>query len=178
MRATIGKLLFSPSSFAFTPHLASLSSSIPLRTTSAACQHPKLSRTGFLTSSLRARQFSSTQRIMSDDLFVELTAPNGVKYTQPTGLFINNEFVKSKSGAKITTVNPTYVSRCHHNINGWLELALTEFLETRVRLHLCTQLELKMSTLPWPLPEKPSKIHRGGTFRQRHAQISYSNLQS
>ena len=41
------------------------------------------------------------------DLSVELTAPNGRKYTQPIGLFINNEFVKSKSGEKITTINPT-----------------------------------------------------------------------
>ncbi|KAF2786179.1 aldehyde dehydrogenase-like protein [Melanomma pulvis-pyrius CBS 109.77] len=41
------------------------------------------------------------------DLFVELTAPNGVKYSQPRGLFINNEFVKSKSGETITTINPS-----------------------------------------------------------------------
>ncbi|KAF2814899.1 aldehyde dehydrogenase-like protein [Mytilinidion resinicola] len=41
------------------------------------------------------------------DLSVELTAPNGVKYTQPTGLWINNEWVKSKSGEKITSINPT-----------------------------------------------------------------------
>ncbi|EHK98351.1 putative Aldehyde dehydrogenase [Glarea lozoyensis 74030] len=41
------------------------------------------------------------------DLSVELTAPNGRKYTQPTGLFINNEWVKSSSGTKITSINPT-----------------------------------------------------------------------
>lgn len=41
------------------------------------------------------------------DLSIELTAPNGKKYTQPTGLFINNEWVKSKSGEKITSVSPT-----------------------------------------------------------------------
>lgn len=41
------------------------------------------------------------------DLAVELTAPNGKKYTQPIGLFINNEFVKSKSGEKITSISPT-----------------------------------------------------------------------
>ncbi|KAK2795835.1 mitochondrial aldehyde dehydrogenase [Onygenales sp. PD_12] len=40
-------------------------------------------------------------------LSVELTAPNGRKYTQPTGLFINNEFVASKSGEKISSINPT-----------------------------------------------------------------------
>lgn len=41
------------------------------------------------------------------DLSIELKAPNGVKYTQPTALFINNEWVKAKSGEKITSVNPT-----------------------------------------------------------------------
>jgi len=41
------------------------------------------------------------------DLFVELTAPNGRKYRQPRGLFINNEFVKSKSGETITSINPS-----------------------------------------------------------------------
>lgn len=41
------------------------------------------------------------------DLSVELTAPNGRKYTQPLGLFVNNEFLKSKSGEKITSINPT-----------------------------------------------------------------------
>ncbi|KAL8954183.1 MAG: hypothetical protein Q9183_007285, partial [Haloplaca sp. 2 TL-2023] len=43
----------------------------------------------------------------SDGLFVELKAPNGTKYTQPTGLFINNEFVKAKSGKRIASINPT-----------------------------------------------------------------------
>ncbi|KAJ4384327.1 mitochondrial aldehyde dehydrogenase [Didymella sp. IMI 355093] len=41
------------------------------------------------------------------DLFVELTAPNGHKYKQPRGLFINNEFVKSKSGETISSINPS-----------------------------------------------------------------------
>ncbi|EXJ81451.1 aldehyde dehydrogenase (NAD+) [Capronia epimyces CBS 606.96] len=41
------------------------------------------------------------------DLKVNLTAPNGRKITLPTGLFINNEFVKSSSGDKITSINPT-----------------------------------------------------------------------
>ncbi|KAJ4357528.1 mitochondrial aldehyde dehydrogenase [Didymosphaeria variabile] len=41
------------------------------------------------------------------DLFVELTAPNGHKYKQPRGLFINNEFVKSLSGETITSINPS-----------------------------------------------------------------------
>ncbi|KAK0516343.1 hypothetical protein JMJ35_000946 [Cladonia borealis] len=41
------------------------------------------------------------------DLFIELKAPNGREYKQPIGLFINNEFVKSSSGEKITSINPT-----------------------------------------------------------------------
>lgn len=38
---------------------------------------------------------------------VQLTAPNGRKYTQPIGLFINNEFVPSKSGDKLASINPS-----------------------------------------------------------------------
>ncbi|KAI9817385.1 MAG: hypothetical protein M1832_004692 [Thelocarpon impressellum] len=41
------------------------------------------------------------------NLFIKLTAPNGRKYTQPIGLFINNEFVESRLGEKITSINPT-----------------------------------------------------------------------
>lgn len=41
------------------------------------------------------------------DLVIELKAPNGREYKQPIGLFINNEFVKSSSGEKITSINPT-----------------------------------------------------------------------
>lgn len=40
---------------------------------------------------------------------VQLEAPNGVKWTQPTGLFINNQFVVAKSGETITTIDPAYV---------------------------------------------------------------------
>lgn len=43
------------------------------------------------------------------DLVVNLTAPNGTKIELPTGLFINNEFVKAKSGEKITSISPSYV---------------------------------------------------------------------
>ncbi|KPM43930.1 putative aldehyde dehydrogenase-like protein [Neonectria ditissima] len=38
--------------------------------------------------------------------FLALEAPNGVKYTQPTGLFINNEFVESSSGKTLTSIDP------------------------------------------------------------------------
>ena len=39
----------------------------------------------------------------------ELTAPNGKKWSQPLGLFINNEFVKSSNEQKLASVNPAYV---------------------------------------------------------------------
>lgn len=42
------------------------------------------------------------------ELFVDLKAPNGREYKQPLGLFINNQFMKSSSGEKITSINPTY----------------------------------------------------------------------
>ncbi|OLN90331.1 Aldehyde dehydrogenase 2 [Colletotrichum chlorophyti] len=38
---------------------------------------------------------------------LDLTAPNGTKITLPTGLFINNEFVKASSSSKITAINPS-----------------------------------------------------------------------
>ena len=40
-------------------------------------------------------------------LSVKIKAPNGKEIDLPTGLFINNEFVESKSGDKITSINPT-----------------------------------------------------------------------
>lgn len=42
------------------------------------------------------------------DLFVNIVTPNGRNYQQPTGLFINNEFVAS-SGQTITSLDPAYV---------------------------------------------------------------------
>lgn len=55
---------------------------------------------------ISSRAFATETRKMSD-LTVELTAPNGRKYQQPIGLFINNEWVKSSDGEKITSINPT-----------------------------------------------------------------------
>lgn len=54
------------------------------------------------------RRFHSSA-IMSN-LSVQLTAPNGRSYEQPIGLFINNEFVASKSGEKFASINPSYVT--------------------------------------------------------------------
>jgi hypothetical protein len=67
------------------------------------------------------RNFSNSILKMSD-ISVELTAPNGKKYTQPQGLFINNEFVKSVSGEKITSINATWATRLY------IYLATTQLL--------------------------------------------------
>lgn len=48
---------------------------------------------------------------MASDLTVQLTAPNGRSYSQPTGLFINNKWRPSSDGGKISSINPTSV--CH-----------------------------------------------------------------
>ncbi|KAK5993024.1 Aldehyde dehydrogenase [Cladobotryum mycophilum] len=40
------------------------------------------------------------------NLVAQLKAPNGVEFSLPTGLFINNEFVEATSGSKITSISP------------------------------------------------------------------------
>ena len=62
-----------------------------------------------LRTACKSNLTSSYFRLFSNmsDFEVHLTAPNGVKYAQPTGLFINNEWVKSQKGEKITSINPT-----------------------------------------------------------------------
>lgn len=76
------------------------------------------------------------------DLFVELTAPNGRKYQQPRGLFINNEFVASKSGETISSINPRYVGR--GNILILVAAKIPQVM--RARSAPSTQLDQKMST--------------------------------
>lgn len=51
--------------------------------------------------------FLFENKMSTDELYTDLKAPNGREYKQPLGLFINNEFVKSSSGEKITSINPT-----------------------------------------------------------------------
>ncbi|KAL7663368.1 Aldehyde dehydrogenase domain-containing protein [[Candida] zeylanoides] len=47
-------------------------------------------------------------------LSYEVTLPNGQKFTQPAGLFINNEFVKSKSGRTLDSINPATSEKNGH----------------------------------------------------------------
>ncbi|KKA26816.1 hypothetical protein TD95_000756 [Thielaviopsis punctulata] len=51
------------------------------------------------------QRWSSTT--VHQDLEVKLTAPNGISWVQPLGLFINNEFVRSSNAQKFETLNPT-----------------------------------------------------------------------
>ncbi len=44
---------------------------------------------------------------MPHPLSVNITLPNGLKYEQPTGLFINGEFVKSKTGKTFPVIDPS-----------------------------------------------------------------------
>lgn len=37
---------------------------------------------------------------------VKVKLPSGTEYVQPTGLFINNEFIKAKSGRQFEAINP------------------------------------------------------------------------
>lgn len=46
-------------------------------------------------------------------LATKLKAPNGRAFTLPTGLFINNEFVKAASGRRLASVSPTSVADSH-----------------------------------------------------------------
>jgi aldehyde dehydrogenase (NAD(P)+) len=46
---------------------------------------------------------------------VQLQAPNGVKWSQPTGLFIDNSFVKAASGETLTSIDPAYVTNLPHS---------------------------------------------------------------
>jgi hypothetical protein len=55
----------------------------------------------------------NSQEQVNMALPVKLTVPNGRIYEQPTGLFINNEFVPSGSGQRLTSIDPAYVPHCY-----------------------------------------------------------------
>lgn len=47
-------------------------------------------------------------------LLVPITLPNGIKYEQPTGLFIDNEFVPSRQGKTFEVLNPSTEEEITH----------------------------------------------------------------
>lgn len=99
------------------------------------------------------RSFATSKRMA--DLSIGLTAPNGRKYTQPTGLFINNEWVKSSDGKTITSINPTFVQ---FQVPG---IQITDFLAMKLRSPLCNLPQSPMSTRRWQQHEKLSKTRPG-----------------
>jgi len=125
--------------------------------------------------SYRRSSHSSHPAINMPDLSIELTAPNGRKYTQPVGLFINNEWVKSKKGEKITTINPTYHPSPHPAPPDPFS-ANTFSKVTSLRSPPSMPLQLKMLTLPSMLPELPSSLHPGATLPRPPGVICCSNL--
>ncbi|KAH7145518.1 aldehyde dehydrogenase domain-containing protein [Dactylonectria estremocensis] len=100
----------------------------------------------------------------SSSLFAELTAPNGVKYTQPLGLFINNEFVPARFGQLLTTINPadeTEITQVHaagaKDVDAAVQAArnafngpwggLTSTQRGRLLSHLADRVEANAKTL-------------------------------
>ncbi|GMM36319.1 hypothetical protein DASC09_036440, partial [Saccharomycopsis crataegensis] len=65
-------------------------------------------RTSIRTFSVSSRAFTRLP------LSVPITLPNGVKYEQPTGLFINNEFVSSRQGKTFEVLNPSTEEEITH----------------------------------------------------------------
>lgn len=45
-------------------------------------------------------------QLIMPDLVLSLTAPNGLTYDQPTGLFIGGKFVQAVSGKTFETIDP------------------------------------------------------------------------
>lgn len=65
---------------------------------------------------------------MSLPLEYNVTLPDGNKFVQPSGLFINNEFVKSRSGKTIDSINPST-----GEVNGSVYAADEEDVDSAVR---------------------------------------------
>jgi len=74
---------------------------LPSQLCSGSSNHVK----SFLTTTKDYTEKSG--KMTETDLFIDLKAPNGREYKQPLGLFINNQFIKSSSGERITSINPT-----------------------------------------------------------------------
>ncbi|ABN68636.2 mitochondrial aldehyde dehydrogenase [Scheffersomyces stipitis CBS 6054] len=65
---------------------------------------------------------------MSLPLEYSVTLPDGNTFTQPTGLFINNEFVKSVSGKTLDSINPST-----SEVNGTVYCAEEEDVDIAVK---------------------------------------------
>lgn len=65
---------------------------------------------------------------MSAPLEQQVTLPDGQKFVLPTGLFINNEFVKSKGQHTLESINPAT-----GEINGTVYAAEAEDVDVAVK---------------------------------------------
>ncbi|KAI5954354.1 hypothetical protein KGF54_002129 [Candida jiufengensis] len=65
---------------------------------------------------------------MSIPLEYEVTLPDGQKFNQPSGLFINNEFIKSINGKTIESINPST-----GEVNGSVYAAEKEDVDVAVK---------------------------------------------
>jgi hypothetical protein len=90
---------------------------------------------------------------------VELTAPNGKKWTQPIGLFINNEFVKSSNAERIRTINPTYELAAMCGLQRGFHTDMAVELKKISALYMLQV--LMMSTLQSRQLVRPSKTSPG-----------------
>lgn len=100
---------------------------------------------------------------------VELTAPNGKTWSQPLGLFINNEFVKSSNEQKLASINPAYVISLpsppgSHPPMEWDIAPLTRESAPRRRYALSTQPLPMTSMPPSALPARPSRLLPGSLY--------------
>ncbi|KAG7423144.1 Aldehyde dehydrogenase [Fusarium oxysporum f. sp. raphani] len=100
---------------------------------------------------------------MSQQLLRELTAPNGLKYTQPLGLFINNEWVLSSSGETIETLSPA-----DESIIAAVQAATTEDVDRAV------QAAREAFDGPWSdvAPTARAKLlHKFADLVEEHAEV-------
>lgn len=133
-------------------HLLSYSSRRSLRRTrTLACS--------WLYWTSRPFSISQTLRTILASMEVELAAPNGKKWIQPLGLFINNEFVKSSNEQKLASINPTYAS---YVLLPPASIT-NESSAPRRKYAQSTRPRLTTSTQPSPPHARPSRTSRGST---------------
>jgi hypothetical protein len=97
-----------PRSFLSTASLSTLASAHPRSATRIFHSSSAASVcTRHINFSCSTRAALSSYTRPTSAMEVELTAPNGTKWSQPLGLYINGKFVKSSNGQKITSINPS-----------------------------------------------------------------------
>jgi hypothetical protein len=126
-------------------------------------------------STVQQRCFLSTFYKMSN-LTIDLTAPNGKKFTLPTGIFINNEFVKSKSGEKITSINPTLATLPPLRILAPRTLLKSTTIPVMNRKYAASSQPVPTTSMSQSKqPGRPSTTLPGEIYRPPTAVLSCSN---